>query len=52
MHRISHDAWMGDGPAAATIADVRAALSLYRIVCEFYGASWLSLHWCPRGDEF
>lgn len=27
------DAWMGDGRIAATVADVRAALSLYRIAC-------------------
>ena len=27
------DAWMGDGRTAATVADVRAALSLYRIAC-------------------
>ncbi|HLI10759.1 MAG TPA: adenosylcobinamide-phosphate synthase CbiB [Alphaproteobacteria bacterium] len=32
------DAWMGDGRAAATPADIRAALRLYRAAC---GALWL-----------
>ncbi len=27
------DAWMGDGRAAATVADLRAALRLYRVAC-------------------
>ena len=30
---IVDDAWMGVGRAAATVADIRAALSLYRIAC-------------------
>jgi adenosylcobinamide-phosphate synthase len=30
---IVDDAWMGDGRTMATVADIRAALSLYRIAC-------------------
>ena len=30
---LVEDAWMGDGRAEATVADLRMALSLYRLAC-------------------
>lgn len=37
------DAWMGDGRAAATAADIDAALSLYRRACWLAGAAAVAL---------
>ncbi len=35
---LVEDGWMGDGRAALTAADIRAALRLYRVAC-----------WCQAG---
>jgi adenosylcobinamide-phosphate synthase len=45
--RRVEDAWMGDGRAAASAADIRAALRLYRVadalLMALLAALWLAL---------
>ena len=43
------DAWMGDGRSAATIADLRQALSLYRLACGLQIATVLAVVLIVRG---
>ena len=43
------DAWMGDGRAEATAADLRRALALYRLACALQFAAALGLAVIAQG---
>ncbi len=43
------DAFMGDGRPAATVADIRRALTLYRLACWVQGAGFLAVAWMVGG---
>ncbi len=46
---LVHDAWMGDGRAAAEVADLRLALSVYRVACAIEIAAAVALALIAQG---